>query len=192
MQEAMRQGGHRVHVFEEVPGSEKKKNPKLDDAAATKAAENRFLGTMWFLNSEVPSTVTDNLAQAHISGTNNYPKAVKQAFTVLSVSEKETSTATSLAQTYKPVWAIEGSGRSRGGRGGQGGPGRGAGGGGAGRGDAQPGRTNRCHWCSKGDHFFSDCPNPANKWGEVGSTEAANGKVSCNFNRCYDRVVTLA
>ena len=49
-------------------GSEKKQNPKLDDAAATKAAENRFLGTFWLMNSDVDHSVTDNLAQAHISG----------------------------------------------------------------------------------------------------------------------------
>ena len=40
---------------------EKKKNPKLNDAAATEAAENRFLGTMWLMNSDVPHSVTDNL-----------------------------------------------------------------------------------------------------------------------------------
>ena len=52
---------------------EKKKNSKLDDAAATKVAENRFHGTMWLLNSEVPSTVTENLVQNHIVGIDNYP-----------------------------------------------------------------------------------------------------------------------
>ena len=46
----------------------KKKNPKLDDAAATKAAMNSFLGTMWLVNSNAPQFVTDNLVQAHISG----------------------------------------------------------------------------------------------------------------------------
>ena len=56
--------------------SEKKKNPNLDDAAATKAAENRFLGTMWLLNSEVSPSVTDNLVQAHISGIDNYQESV--------------------------------------------------------------------------------------------------------------------
>ena len=85
---------------------EKKKNPKFDDAAATKAAENHFHGTMWLLNSEVPSNVTDNLVQDHIVGIDNYPETVKQAFTMLSVTEKESSssnrTTTSLTQTYKP------------------------------------------------------------------------------------------
>ena len=76
---------------------EKKKNPKLDDAAATKVAENHFHGTMWLLNSEVPSTVIENLVQNHIVGIDNYPENVKQAFTMLTVTEKETSTVTSLA-----------------------------------------------------------------------------------------------
>ena len=62
---------------------EKIKNPKLDDAAATKAAENRCHGTMWLLNSEVPSTVTKNLVQNHIVGIDSYPKNVEQAFTML-------------------------------------------------------------------------------------------------------------
>ena len=81
---------------------EKKKNPNLDDAAATKAAKNRFLGTMWLMNSDVPHSVTDNLVQAHISGTNNYPESVDRAFTMVSVIEEASDTgraAISLAQT---------------------------------------------------------------------------------------------
>ena len=61
--------------------SEKKKNPNLDDAAATKAAKNRFLKTMWLMNSDVPHSVTDNTVQAHISGIDNYPESVDRAFT---------------------------------------------------------------------------------------------------------------
>ena len=40
---------------------EKAKNPNLNDAGATKAAENRFLGTFWLLNSDVDHSVTENL-----------------------------------------------------------------------------------------------------------------------------------
>ena len=96
---------------------------------------------------------------------------------MLTVTEKETSTVISLAQTYKPGWACEGGGQS---------------GRGAGRGGAQPGRTNRCHRCGRGDHFFSNCTHPADEWREVERTEVADGEVSCNFNHGYDRVVTLA
>ena len=46
--------------------SEKKQNSKLDDAAATKATENHFLGNMWLMNPDVDHSVTDNLAQAHL------------------------------------------------------------------------------------------------------------------------------
>ena len=111
---------------------EKKKNSKLEDTAAMKVAQERFRGTMWLLNSEVPSTVTNNLVQNHIVGIHNYPENVEQAFTMLSFTEQETSTVTSLAQTYEPGWCETGD-RSRGGRGGRdgrGGPGRGAGRGG--------------------------------------------------------------
>ena len=76
---------------------EKKKNPKLDDAAATKVAENCFHGTMWLLNYEVPCTATESLVQNHIVGVDNYPENAEQAFTMMSVTEKEISTATSLA-----------------------------------------------------------------------------------------------
>ena len=61
---------------------------KFLDAAATKAAENHFHGTMWLLNSEVPSNLTHNLVQNHIVGIDNYPENVEQAFTMLSVTEK--------------------------------------------------------------------------------------------------------
>ena len=71
---------------------EKKKNLKLDDALATKVVENPFHGTMWIQNSEVPSTVTENLVQNRIVGIDNYPENVKQAFTMLTITEKETST----------------------------------------------------------------------------------------------------
>ena len=63
----------------------KKKNLKLDDAAATEAAKKHFLGTMWLLNSKVPHSVTDNLVQDHISGNDNYPESVDRAFTMVSV-----------------------------------------------------------------------------------------------------------
>ena len=89
--------GIRLRFSKKFLDLEKKKNPKLDDAAATKVAENRFHGTMWLLNSEVPSTVIENLVQNHIVGIDNYPENVKQAFTMLTVTEKETSTVTSLA-----------------------------------------------------------------------------------------------
>ena len=56
--------------------SEKKKNSKLDNAAATKAAKSCFLGTMWLMNSDVPHSMTDNLVQAHISENDNYLKSV--------------------------------------------------------------------------------------------------------------------
>ena len=50
---------------------EKAKNPNLNDVGATKAAENRFLGTFWLLNSDVDHSVTDNLLLNHISGNDN-------------------------------------------------------------------------------------------------------------------------
>ena len=83
--------------------NQKKKNDlKLNDAAAIKAAENRFLGTMWLLSSNVPHSVTDNLVQAHISGNDNYPESVERAFTMVSVIEEASGdtglTAASLAQ----------------------------------------------------------------------------------------------
>ena len=119
--------------------SEKKKNPKLDDAVATKAAENRFLGTMWLLNTEVPSNVTNNLVQAHIAGIDNYPENIERAFTMVSFTEEASSsnrTATFLAQTYEPSWGCETGVRSRGPRQG------------TGRGSCQPGRMNQCHLIS--------------------------------------------
>ena len=64
--------------------SKKKKNLELDDAAATKAAENHFFGIMWLMDSKVPFSMTDNLVQAHISGHDNYPESVERAFTMVS------------------------------------------------------------------------------------------------------------
>ena len=58
---------------------EKKRNPKLDDAAAMKVTQERYRSTMWLLNSQVPSRVTDNLVQNHVVGTNNYPATVELA-----------------------------------------------------------------------------------------------------------------
>ena len=168
--------------------SEKKKNPKLDDAAATEAATPRFLGTMWLMNSDAPPLVTKNLVQAHISVTDNYLKSVERAFAVVSVI-KETSgdtgrAATSLAQANE---ASSGSG-ARGGRGG--GPGRGAGHGGWRQ--VQPGRTKCCHRCGSRLRFYSECTIDADSCGEEEDIEVADTEVSCNFNCGYDRVVTLA
>ena len=53
---------------------EKKKNPKLDDAAAMKVAEECFHVTMWLLKSQVPSRVTNNLVQNHIVGSTTTPR----------------------------------------------------------------------------------------------------------------------
>ena len=82
--------------------SEKKKNPNVDNTTAAEAATNRFLGTMWLMNSDAPKFVSENLVQAHISGTDNYPESVKRAFTMVSIIEEATSdtgrSATSLAQ----------------------------------------------------------------------------------------------
>ena len=59
---------------------EKTKNPNLDDAGATKAAENRFFGTFWLMNSDVDHSVSDNLVQARISGNDNYLASVYRAY----------------------------------------------------------------------------------------------------------------
>ena len=129
---------------------EKAKNSSLNDADATKAAENRFLGTFWLLNSDVDHTVTDNLVQAHISGNDIYPVSVEKAYAMAAVMEESSGSrrATSLAQTYEPGLSSEGDGRSSGGRGGQGG--RGGPGRGAGRGGGQrPNARNRCHKCGR-------------------------------------------
>lgn len=148
---------------------EKKRNPKLTDVKAMEVAEDRFHGTMWLMNSQVPSRVTDNLVQDHVVGTDNYPKDVEQAYTMLVTSGSEAANATSLAQTY-----TNGDNRSsggRGGRGGGGGPGRGAGRGGGRR----PNGRNRCHNCGEGDHFISECTNPPDEWGRaLENTEVAN------------------
>ena len=56
---------------------------------------------MWLMNSDVRHSVTDNLVQAHISGTDNYPKSVDRAFTMVLVIEESSDTgctAVSLAQ----------------------------------------------------------------------------------------------
>ena len=74
---------------------------------------------------------------------------------------------------------------------GQRGPRRGTGRSG-GRQGARPGRTNICHQCGRGDHFYGNCTHPADRWGVVENAEVTNNKVSCNFNRGYDCVVTLA
>ena len=82
--------------------SEKKKNPNINDAAATNAATNHFLGTLWLMNSEVPHSVTDNLVQAHISGNDNYPESVARAVSVIEETSGDTShSSTSLAQANK-------------------------------------------------------------------------------------------
>ena len=69
---------------------------------------------MWLMNSDVRHSVTDNLVQAHISGTDNYPESVDRAFTMVSVIEEASDTgraAISLAQTNEA-----GSGQYSGGR----------------------------------------------------------------------------
>lgn len=150
---------------------EKKRDPKLTDEKAMEVAEDRFHGTMWLMNSQVPSRVTDNLVLDHVVGTDNYPKDVEQAFTMLVTSGSEAANATSLAQTY-----TNGDNRSsggRGGRGGGGGPGRGAGRGGGRR----PNGRNRCHNCGEGNHFISECTNPPDEWGRaLENTEVANNE----------------
>ena len=83
--------------------SEKKKNPKLNDAAATEAAMNCFLGTMWLMNSDVPQYVSDNLVHAYISGDDKYPNSVDKACVMVSAIDLGApvdthSSATSLVQ----------------------------------------------------------------------------------------------
>ena len=128
MQKEMDKAGIRIKFAKKFLELEKKKNPKLDDAAANEAATNRFLGTMWLINSDAPQFVTDNLMQAHISGNNNYPESVERAFAMVSAFEGAPGdtrcSATSLVQG-----TVAYTGRDRGG-GGRGGPRRGAGRGG--------------------------------------------------------------
>ena len=116
---------HSGFSFNKFLDSKKKKNPKLDDAAATEAAENRFLGTMWLMNSKVPHSVTDNLVQAHISGHDNYPESVEKAFTMVSVIKEASSdsrTAVSLAQANEASSGQSSGGQYSGRQGGRGGP----------------------------------------------------------------------
>ncbi len=71
---------------------EKKRDPKLTDAKAMMAAEDRFHGTMWLMNSQVPSRVTENLVQNHVVGTDNYPKNIEQAYTMLVTANRKLPT----------------------------------------------------------------------------------------------------
>ena len=54
------------------------------------------------MNSNAPKFVSDNLVQAHISGTDNYLEIVKNSFTMMSVIEEASGdtgcSTTSLAQ----------------------------------------------------------------------------------------------
>ena len=157
---------------------DKKKNPKLDDAAATEAATHHFLRAMMLMNSNAPQFVT-------------YPESVKRAFTMVSVIEETSDntgrSATSLAQANE---SSNGQYQSSGGRGGKGGPRQGAGRGGGQR--LQPGRKNNCHRRGSGQHFYTECTNDADSCGEEEDNEVVDTEVSCNFNRGYDCVVTLA
>ena len=57
---------------------------------------------------------------------------------------------------------------------------------------AQPGRMNQCHRCGSGRHFYTGCTNSIDSCGKEEDTEVADTEVSCNFNRGYDCIVTLA
>ena len=115
MQKEDEQGCHWYQVCQEVSQIGEKEESELRQCSSYRGSHEPFLRD-YVAHEFRCTTICDyHLAQAHISGTDNYPESVERAFTMVSVVKEASGdtgrTATSLAQANKAS-----SGRYRGGR----------------------------------------------------------------------------